>query len=214
MNPTKVCIVNCTAHKRDIPMRAEQLYCSELFYKSRRYAQAKFDVWLILSAKHGLVKPCDIVAPYDCNLASLTKSERKSLAVRISQQTATIFQGASAEITSICGEEYDHLLDEAGISFYRKPEFILPIGKKLQALTSATDPQKSEKFLNATYMIVRRLAKRFGWRRLRDVLEDKMPNSGVYLFFEEEETRLKEINQLRIVRIGTHGVAAGSKASL
>ena len=34
-------------------MRAEQLYCSDLFYKSRRYAQANFDTWLILSAKHG-----------------------------------------------------------------------------------------------------------------------------------------------------------------
>src|ERR1700733_4946525 len=98
-------------------MRAEQLYCSELFYKSRRYAQANFDAWLILSAKHGLVKPCDTVAPYDCKLTTLSSDERRALATRISRQAPKLL-GRGATVFSICGEEYDDLLKEAGVAFY------------------------------------------------------------------------------------------------
>ena len=195
-------------------MHAEQLYCSELFYKSRRYAQANFDTWLILSAKHGLVRPCDILAPYDCKLTTLPGAERAELAIRVSRQATALFQSADVEITSICGEEYDRLLEQAGVNIARHPEFALPIGKKLKSLGAATDPQNSEHLLDATYKAIRPLQKKFGLRRLQDVLEDKMPDSGVYLFFDERERRLKNIDQLRIVRVGTHGVAAGSKASL
>ena len=79
MNPKKICIVSCTAHKRETAMHAENLYSSELFFKSRRYAQANYDAWLILSAKHGLVRPCEILAPYECKLTALSHIERTSL---------------------------------------------------------------------------------------------------------------------------------------
>jgi hypothetical protein len=46
------------------------------------------------------------------------------------------------------------------------------------------------------------------------VIDKDMPASGVYLFFDEREKRLKRADQLRVVRVGTHGVASGSKASL
>src|ERR1700684_3027805 len=214
MTRSKVCIVGCTAHKRDVPMRAEQLYCSDLFYKSRRYAQANFDTWLILSAKHGLVKPCDILAPYDCKLTTLSSAEQIQLAAHISQQAAGLFEKANVEITSICVEEYDHLLEQANVNFTRSPEFALPIGNKLKSLGRATDPHRTKHLLDATYRVIRQLEKKFGLRKLPDVLENKMPDSGVYLFFDEREKRLKNIDQLRVVRVGTHGVAAGSKASL
>jgi len=195
-------------------MRAEDLYCSELFYKSRRYAQANYDDWLILSAEHGLVRPCDVLAPYDRKLTTLSPQERRALAERVSRQAATLFEAANIQLTSICGEEYDELLDEVGIRFHRKPEFALPIGMKLQALRAATDPNESRELLDATYRHIWRLARKRGLPCLKDVIEGDMPASGVYLFFDERERRLRDIEQLRIVRIGTHGVASGSKASL
>lgn len=214
MTPRTICIVSCTAHKRDVRMRAEYLYSSDLFYKSRRYAQANYDAWLILSAKHGLIKPCEILAPYERKLTTLSLSERGVLAEQVSLQAATLFGASSVQISSICGDEYDDLLDEAGIRFSRKPEFALPIGKKLQALGAATDPDKSQQLLDATYKVISRLVKKSGLRRLKDVIDGDMPDSGVYLFFDERERRLKDTDQLRIVRVGTHGVASGSKASL
>jgi hypothetical protein len=214
MSPKKICIVGCTAHKRDIPMHAEDLYSSELFYRSRRYAHANYDAWLILSAEHGLIGPCEVLAPYDRSLTTLSKQDRRALAERVSRQAAILLDGANVEITSICGEEYDDLLDEAGIRFHRATEFALPIGMKLQALGAATDPNKSQQLLDATYKVIWRLARKFGFHRLKDVIDQDMPGSGVYLFFDERERRLKDIEQLRIVRVGTHGVASGSKASL
>src|SRR5262245_17546646 len=92
MSPKKVCIVGCTAHKRGMPMPAENLYSSELFYRSRRYAQAYHDAWLILSAKHGLVSPCEILEPYDCKLSSLSAEEREALAERVSRQAVDLFE--------------------------------------------------------------------------------------------------------------------------
>jgi hypothetical protein len=118
-------------------MPAENLYSSELFYRARRYAQANYDEWLILSAKHGLIRPYEFVAPYDCKLTTLSRPERRALAERISRQASDMFRDRYAKFDSLCGEEYDDLLDEAGIPFHRKPEFGLPIGMKLQALGAA-----------------------------------------------------------------------------
>ena len=153
-----------------------------------------------------------MIAPYDCKLTTLSSEQRKDLAEKISKQAAVLFQ--TNEIVSVCGEEYDGLLRQAGVPFRSESEFALPIGKKLKALTAATDPQKSEPLLDATYKIVRRLAKKQHLQRLKDLVEGDMPESGVYLFLDEHEQRLKDLDQLRIVRVGTHGVAAGSKASL
>jgi hypothetical protein len=169
---------------------------------------------LILSAKHGLIGPCEILKPYDCKLTTLSPRERKALTERVSRQAATLFEAGNVRLSSICGEEYDDLLVEAGVRFDRKTEFALPIGMKLQALGAATDPNKSQQLLDATYKTLWRLAKHSRLRRLKDVIQGDMPDSGVYLFFDERERRLKDIDQLRIVRIGTHGVALGSKASL
>jgi hypothetical protein len=100
------------------------------------------------------------------------------LAIRISTQAADLFEGQSVQITSICGELYDDLLEHAGICFDRRPEFALPIGKKLKSLSSATDPQKGEQLLDATYKVIRRLIKKFGLRRLKDVLDGSMRRCG------------------------------------
>lgn len=194
-------------------MPAENLYCSDLFYKSRRYAQAHYDAWLILSAKHGLVRPRDVIEPYDCKLTSLSLEEKKALSAKMRQQAATLLP-ASFEVDSICGQEYDDALTRAGIGFHSVKEFALPIGKKLRALNTVTDPLNSQRLLDASYKIIGRLIKGGHWQRLREVIANGMPESGVYLFFDERERRLKNLNQLRVVRVGTHGVAAGSKASL
>jgi hypothetical protein len=98
--------------------------------------------------------------------------------------------------------------------FERRSDFALPIGKKLKALGEATDPEGSQELLDQTYQMVRELVSKTGPKRLRDVIDGDMPESGIYLFFDERERRLKEVDHLRIVRVGTHGVAAGSKASL
>jgi hypothetical protein len=213
MAPRTLCIISCTAHKRDAPLSAENLYSSDLFYKSRRFAQANFDSWLILSARHGLIEPGQLIEPYDVNLNSLSKVERSSLSKRVFEQASRLSLERMT-VTSVCGEDYEDLLAESGIKFVRRPEFSLPIGKKLAALGEATDPDKSHEVLEATYKAIVRLTKRSKCLSLKEIVGRGMPDAGVYLFFDAQEPRMKDLSSLRVVRVGTHGVAAGSKATL
>ena len=72
-----VVVVQCAATKRNYRMRARDLYNSVLFQWSRVFADEFACDWRILSAKHGLVHPSDVLDPYDCALPDLTREERR-----------------------------------------------------------------------------------------------------------------------------------------
>ncbi len=69
-------LVACASKKRTKPGPAEQLYDSALFNKSAQLAQLKADRWHILSAKHGLVSPSQVIEPYNKTLNEMPKSKR------------------------------------------------------------------------------------------------------------------------------------------
>jgi hypothetical protein len=53
-----------------------------------------------------------------------------------------------------------------------------------------------------------------GLHRLRDLLAEDLPKQGVYFFFDDGERTKFSAAVPRLVRIGTHGVSAGSVATL
>ena len=65
----RVVLVSCTKNKLSEPIEAENLYSSVWFSYARKYAESLLssekDKWLILSAKYYLVKPSDIISPYE-----------------------------------------------------------------------------------------------------------------------------------------------------
>lgn len=61
----RIGLVACSAGKLDHAAPARDLYTSQLFRKAAAYAAATCDRWYILSAKHGLLAPEDVVEPYD-----------------------------------------------------------------------------------------------------------------------------------------------------
>ena len=69
--------------------------------------------------------------------------------------------------------------------------------------------------LNSFYRILTDLERRVGGRRvLRDCTgRSGWPQRGVYLFFEENELRADSTTP-RVVRVGTHAVSVGSRATL
>lgn len=64
------------------------------------------------------------------------------------------------------------------------------------------------------YAAIEHVAEREGYRRLADLTSLTVPRHGVYLFFEDGESRRESGNGLRVVRVGTHALSATSKASL
>jgi hypothetical protein len=65
-----VVLVGCGGSKRPAAAPARDLYTSNLFRKSAAYAAALGGPWYIASAKHGLLHPDTVIAPYDVRLGS------------------------------------------------------------------------------------------------------------------------------------------------
>lgn len=72
-----------------------------------------------------------------------------------------------------------------------------------------------ERDVERLYVALRRLEHGVGGQRLMSACNGRQgwPKSGIYFFFEPGEFR-KSTKEPRIVRVGTHGVSRGSKATL
>lgn len=60
-----VVIIACGEAKLPRPARAEDLYCGPLFRQAQKAAKRIGDRYYIVSAKHGLLHPSRIIAPYE-----------------------------------------------------------------------------------------------------------------------------------------------------
>jgi hypothetical protein len=61
----RVGLVGCVKSKQSQAAPARELYVSPLFRGRRAWVERTCDRWFILSAKHGLVEPDRVLAPYD-----------------------------------------------------------------------------------------------------------------------------------------------------
>jgi hypothetical protein len=122
--------------KRTAVARARDLYTSQLFRALRAYAVAHADAWYILSAKHGLLRPDQIVAPYKRTLKDMPKRDRVAWAERVQRQLLEVLP-TGAEVILLAGVRYR----EGLVPFLRTRGFSvtvplegLGIGKQLQKL--------------------------------------------------------------------------------
>ena len=77
-------LVSCSKKKRTVPLPAQDLYAaSTRFLLSRRYVESLSSRWLILSAKHGVLRPDQVIEPYDQTLNSMTVLERRQWATHV-----------------------------------------------------------------------------------------------------------------------------------
>ncbi len=76
-NEITVALVACSGSKLSRPAPARQLYTGDLFRKSAAYAEAVADRWYVLSAKHHLVHPDQVLEPYDMTLSDIKDKDSK-----------------------------------------------------------------------------------------------------------------------------------------
>ena len=79
----RVGLVGCVKQKAPLPMPAEELYVSALFRGRKAYVQRSCDSWYILSAKHGVLRPTDVVVPYNETLNGLPKAKKLAWSRRV-----------------------------------------------------------------------------------------------------------------------------------
>jgi hypothetical protein len=71
-----VVLVGCVKSKGEYPAAARDLFTSPLFAKRRAYAHSLGRPWFVLSAKHALVEPDELLAPYDVYLPEQSPAYR------------------------------------------------------------------------------------------------------------------------------------------
>jgi hypothetical protein len=132
-----VVLVACAGTKVPRPAPAKDLYVSALFLKSRAFAERVGGRWFILSAKHGLLGPEELVAPYDVTLKDLTRAERRAWAARVFGRLRAELHGGE-HLVFLAGTTYRqdlaNLLTGAGYT-HEAPLEGLRIGEQLQWLT-------------------------------------------------------------------------------
>ena len=212
----KTILVACGSKKQAHKSKAEYLYISSLFRKSRDYAQLSEHPWYILSGKHGLLKPNSIIEPYDVSLKRLGNQEQKHWAKKVLKSLDEVGTRGNV-ITFLAGQTYRKNLVPALLNRGYSIEIPLkgmPIGKQISWLTARIDKNYSN--LNRFYELLSKLEVGLcGKRRLAECTGKlKWPRRGVYFFFEPDEYRRGWPIRQRVVRVGTHAVSSGSVSTL
>lgn len=213
-----LCLVSCTSRKSPFPVVAEELYKSPLFEGARHFAETRTNSWFILSAKHGLLQPKQIVEPYDESLHALTDQQLSSWSSRTYQQLAPYLK-PSTRVIFLAGEKYrlylQKLLAKDGHEV-RAPMSSLGIGQQVSWLQKVAEESKRLADIDRFYVLLQRIAKidLNGIRSLGERTAQSVPKKGIYFFLQPEEIRMTSPFENRVVRIGTHSVSTGSKSTL
>ena len=134
-----VYLVSCGKYKTSCAAPARDLYTGALFIKSRQYAEATGLPWQILSAKHGLLSPEAIIAPYEQSLKSANAKERKRWAEMVEEQLKLAFPMLDT-VVFLAGKDYSLLLSTFLNYRYIKTVDLLQglaLGKRLEWLNEA-----------------------------------------------------------------------------
>lgn len=73
----RIGLVGCVKNKLATTASAQDLYVSQLFRGRRWYVEQTCDIWFVMSSRHGVVEPDDLVAPYDATLVGSTRQTRR-----------------------------------------------------------------------------------------------------------------------------------------
>lgn len=136
-----VALIACSASKCPAPAPARHLYTGQLFRASVRYAEAASLPWAVLSAKHGLLLPDDVIEPYCQSMRDLNLSQREAWA-RLAANRVSMRYGKPLHVVLLAGAAYcEPLVPELwrrGWITVEKPLAGLRIGQQRQRLAGMT----------------------------------------------------------------------------
>ena len=207
-------IIGCSSTKTDVESEAIDLYRSKRFLTAKKLAEtAGADIY-ILSGKHGLIPHDRIISPYDRNLSSMSASEIDKwggqAARKLSKIGGNICILAEQSYATPVLRNLKSLKDRRRIT---APLADIPKRNHQAWLKQATAFALRANDLRALYQLIgqhRSSGKTF---LLKNLNSNNIPPKGVYVFLDKTERNFLGRDP-RIVRIGTHAVSKGSKATL
>jgi hypothetical protein len=106
MNP--LVIISCGAKKIDKPSPAMDLYIGSYFKMALRFAKAhtSIDNIRILSAKYGLIKATDVIAPYEMRITDM----RAATVPLIISQAKSLGDYGRSDVLVVAGKDYNYVI--------------------------------------------------------------------------------------------------------
>ena len=103
--PRQVALVSCVSKKLTHPAPAKDLYCSSWWQLAKKYTETSRLDWRPLSARHGLLHPEQILAPYEESLNNKSKEQRIAWSQKVVEQLLELAP-AGGTFVFIGGEKY------------------------------------------------------------------------------------------------------------
>lgn len=131
LTPTLV-LVSCCGKKLQGTYKAQDIYTSPLFKKSKAWATKHGHSWAILSAKYGVLAPETKIADYDVTLKTFNKAEKGSWDKIVASQ---LVNWAGYNIVILAGEDYCGWAKDKRFLSIQKPLEGMKIGERLKWLS-------------------------------------------------------------------------------
>lgn len=214
----QVVFVGCSSAKLRHAAAARDLYQSKRFRAASEYAESNSDSWFILSGKHGVLRPDQVVEPYDLALASCDESYR----ARWNEEVAhACYETVSStdRVTILADPTYARPVIQSAARRGRR--VVRPFEGRSEAsilnwLRAVNGASQAGAEVQRFYELMNRLETAIGGPFLLgdEATGENWPSRGVYFLYEEDQRRLVRPFSFRMVRVGTHAVSAGSTSAL
>jgi hypothetical protein len=135
----RIVLISCVKRKGGKRAKARELYTSDLFRKSLKYAQSLTpDTIYILSAKHGLLELDTKIKPYNETLKTMKAPQVKAWARGVLDELERVADLRVDRFIFLASERYRRYLLPS-LDHYEIPMQGLGIGKQLHFLMESRD---------------------------------------------------------------------------
>ena len=184
-----IVLISCCAKKLDFANYAELLYDSDGFKARLAYARLLDpDGIYVISALHHVIPLTEFIEPYDVCLKDFSSAKKKEWAHLCWSQLDDISDRQNDKYIILAGKDYYEELIK-GLNHYEIPTRHISQFKQTPWIKNQITCDLIHTFANSL--------PRFEY----PFDESKLPDNGVYFFFEKGESYK---NMDRIVRVGTH----------
>ena len=132
-----IVFISCTKKKQEHPCKAKEMYqASQWFRGGWKYAESLHpDEIYILSAKYGLLKPDDIISPYEQTLNAAKDAQIRKWSIMVAGQIQKAGINRSQKAIFLCGKNYRKYIKNL-FKNHSAPCSHMGIGKQMQFFNS------------------------------------------------------------------------------
>ena len=109
-------VISCSKSKLPGLQRVRKLYTGELFRLAVLAAEVMAERWVVISGRHGVLHPDDIIESYDESVMSKSRRQREQWGQHVSRQLKLCLPALQgSQVLSFVSAPYQEFLDLSGV---------------------------------------------------------------------------------------------------